>query len=77
MSKHSLDALREAWEAARAKAKDEPTKENREAAKAAWAACDAAAPKLKSRGFASRAGQRQAAERRAMTAAALARAGRD
>lgn len=57
------------WIAARDAVRDNPTQANREAAKVAWATLDAASPRQRRMGtFASRAGQRQAAERRAMTA---------
>lgn len=57
--------LRAAWETARKTANLNPTAENRARAQAAWAALDAASPRrTKSAGFASRAGKRQAAERR-------------
>jgi len=66
LNRESAEAL---WIAARDAARDNPTPANREAAKAAWAALDAASPRLRRMGtFASRAGQRQAAERRALTA---------
>lgn len=64
-----LDREIAAWIAARDAARNNPTPENREVAKTAWAALDAASPRQRRMGtFASRAGQRQAAERRAMTA---------
>ncbi len=61
--------LQEAWIVARDAARNNPTPTNREVAKAAWAALVAASPQQRRMGtFASRAGQRQAAERRALTA---------
>jgi len=54
-----LTDLRSAFTAARLQAKTDPTPENREAVKAAWAALDAAAPRQKVSGHASRAGKRQ------------------
>lgn len=60
----TLALLKAACDAARAKADAEPTPENRKAAADAWAAYDAAAPRLKRAGHASHAGQRQARERR-------------
>lgn len=59
------EKLQAAFNEARAKARREPTPENREAAKAAWKALEEATPRAKARGYASRAGQRQAAQRRA------------
>ena len=63
-----LEALRLAWRAASERARAEGTDEAIEAAKAAWAAYDAAGTPVRScwRGYASRAGKRQAAERRAL-----------
>ena len=43
------------------------TEENFAAVKAAWTAYDASGPKRKAVGYASRAGKRQAAERRALS----------
>lgn len=63
--KTTNDEAKQAMEAARATAKANPTPENLEAAKRAWAAYDASAPAQKRSGYASRAGQRQARERRA------------
>lgn len=60
----TVEELKAAFEAARAKAISEPTQDNREAVKAAWAAYDSSIPLRKASGYASRAGQRQAAERR-------------
>ena len=62
----STDDLREAYEAARTEAKANPTAENRKRVKAAWTAYDESVPQRKPRGYASRAGKRQAAEREAM-----------
>lgn len=61
----NLDELKLAWETARKRAKTERTAEAREAAKAAWAALEAAAPKRKVSGYASRAGKKQQQIRRA------------
>lgn len=61
----AIEVLRAAWETARDEARRNPTIENREHAKLAWAAYDAAAPRRKGSNYASRAGKRQAAERRA------------
>jgi len=58
-------ALEAAWITARDTARDDPTPANREAAKVAWTALTAATPKRPGTGLSSRAGQRQAAERRA------------
>lgn len=63
-----LTELRTAWEKARALAARNPSIEHRDAAKAAWAALGAASPRMKTGGYASRAGQRQAAERRSQAA---------
>jgi hypothetical protein len=59
-----------AWEAARDLARRVPSVENRQAAQAAWAALEAATPPRKRAGRASRAGMRQAAERRALSGGA-------
>jgi len=61
--------LKAVFDSAREKARANPSVENREAAKAAWAAYVASAPKRKVRGHASRAGKQQAARRRAEQAA--------
>lgn len=53
--------LQTAWETARTAARLEPTVENRERAKAAWAALVAATPRQKVASFASRAGKRHGA----------------
>lgn len=65
MAKTQDEAKREC-EAAREAARMNPTVENREAAKRAWAVLESLSPPLKCNGATSRAGQRQAAERRAM-----------
>jgi hypothetical protein len=62
-----MEDLRAVYEAARKRFETERTQEAMDAVKAAWAAYDAAGPKRKVSGFASRAGRRQAAERRAMS----------
>ena len=62
-----------AYETARAFAKANPSVAAWEAVKAAWAACVAAAPRQKVSGYASRAGQRQQAERRAQAAERMPR----
>ena len=66
MTQPSTIALsaRAAYEAAKAAYKASRTPENMEAVRAAWAAYDAATPLRKASGFACRAGQRQARERR-------------
>lgn len=67
-----LEALKKAADKARDRARTERTQEAREAWKTAWEAADEVAAKLnppKTRGSASRAGQRQTAERRAQTEA--------
>lgn len=62
----TLARLRSELEAARRSAAAEPTHGNRERAKAAWSALDAASPRRKTSGFASRAGKRQAGDRKAL-----------
>lgn len=57
--------LKAAYDAALALAKKAPSPETYAAVKAAWAAYDASTPRRKGARFASRAGQRQAAARRA------------
>lgn len=62
-----LDSLKARCEAARELARREPTEVNREAAKAAWAALEAATPnQRKPWGYSTRAGKRQQAEFRAL-----------
>lgn len=60
----NLPTLHAAWEIARDLARSSPTPENREAAKVAWAALDAASPRQKVSGYASSAGKRQHTERK-------------
>ena len=60
----TLETLKAAYETARRRANQERTPEARDAAIAAWAAYDAASPPRKVSSYASRAGKRQAAERR-------------
>lgn len=66
----TVETLRLAYEQAKARAASEKTPESREAVMAAWAALDTAAKAAglgpKRSFYASRAGQRQAAERRAL-----------
>jgi hypothetical protein len=61
---HAKRELQAACDAARTAARLNPTAENRARAQSAWAALEAAIPRKKKAGFASRAGKRQAAERR-------------
>lgn len=70
----TLMALQLACDAAREAARLVPTRENREAALAAWNALEAATPRRKGRGGSGcRAGQRQATERRALVAESMRR----
>jgi hypothetical protein len=65
MAKTDREAAESVWAKARDAARLNPTPENREAAKAAWAALEAVSPPMKRSGFVSRAGQKQYAFRRA------------
>lgn len=65
MAQATTSELKEAYEVAKRRASEERTHEAREAATAAWAAYDASVPRRAPRVFASRAGRRQAQERRA------------
>lgn len=67
MTTAKIEILKLAKEAAKVARDANPTSETREAYRAAWQAFNDAIPRQKGRGsFASRAGQRQYKERRAM-----------
>ena len=75
----TIDELKAVCDAARAAARENPTQENIDAAKAAWAALSAASPPVRQwssrgdRSLAARSGRRQAQEREAQRQEALRR----
>lgn len=67
----NLDELKAAYDAAREADRLHRTPATMDAVKVAWTALDAAAPRRKVSGYASRAGKRQATERKAATTGPL------